>query len=65
MAANRTDYFSCGTLMARDVDLLSDDMVKVYRASHSHHPATYRRSEIVEAEPAVPKWRLPVNNLFG
>jgi Uma2 family endonuclease len=39
------------------VDLLSDDVIKVYRASDPDHPTIYRRGEMAEAEPAVPGWR--------
>jgi Uma2 family endonuclease len=65
MAAKRADYFACGTLVVWDVDLLSDDVIKVYRASNPDQLTIYRRGEIAEAEPAVPGWRMPVNDLFG
>jgi len=64
MAAKRADYFACGTLVVWDVDLLSEDVVKVYRASDPDHPTLYRRGEIAEAEPAVPGWRMPIDDLF-
>ena len=65
MAAKRADYFACGTLVVWDVDLLSEDVIKAYRASDPDHPTTYRRGETAEAEPAVPGWRIPVDDLFG
>jgi Uma2 family endonuclease len=65
LAAKRADYFACGTLVVWDVDLLSVDVVKVYRASDPEHPTIYRRGEVAEAEPAVPGWQLPVDGLFG
>lgn len=65
MKEKRTDYFACGTLVVWDVDLLSEDVVKVYRASDPDHPTIYRRGEIAEAEPAVPGWQMPVDDLFG
>jgi len=65
MAARRADYFACGTLVVWDVDLLSEDVVKVYRASNPDNPTLYCRCEVAEAEPAVPGWRMPVNNLFS
>ena len=64
MAEKRADYFACGTLVVWDVDLLSEDVIKVYRASDPDHPTIYRRGEIAEAEPAVPGWRIPVDALF-
>jgi len=64
IAAKRQDYFAAGTLVVWDVDLLSDDVVKVYRASSPETPQIYRRGELAEAEPAVPGWRMPVDALF-
>jgi Uma2 family endonuclease len=64
MAAKRADYFAAGTLVVWDVDLLSADVVRVYRASDPARPTIYRWSEVAEAEPAVPGWRLPVADLF-
>jgi len=64
MAAKRADYFAAGTQAVWDVDLLSDDVVRVYRASDPTHPTIYRRDDIAEAEPAVPGWTMPVDDLF-
>ena len=65
MAAKRADYFAAGTRVVWDVDLLSDDVVRVYRASDPDHPKVYRRGEAAEAEPAVPGWTMPVDDLFA
>jgi Uma2 family endonuclease len=65
MQEKRADYFACGTLVVWDVDLLSPDVIKVYRASDPDHPTIYRRGDIAEAEPAVPGWRMAVDDLFG
>jgi Uma2 family endonuclease len=64
MQAKRADYFACGTLVVWDVDLLSADVIKVYRASDPDHPTIYRRGDMAEAEPAVPEWRMSVDDLF-
>src|SRR2546425_553727 len=64
MQEKRNDYFACGTLVVWDVDLLSEDVVKVYRASDPDNPTIYRRGDIADAEPAVPGWRMPVDDLF-
>jgi Uma2 family endonuclease len=64
MARKRADYFAAGTLVVWDVDLLSDDVVKVYRASDLNEPTTYRRGDIAEAEPAVPGWSMAVEGIF-
>ena len=64
MAAKRADYFAAGTKVVWDVDLLSDDVVRVYRADSPQTPKIYRRGETAEAEPAVPGWMFPVDELF-
>jgi Uma2 family endonuclease len=65
MAAKRADYFAAGTLVVWDVDLLSEDVIRSYRASDPEHPTIYHRGEMAEAEPAVPGWQMPVDDLFG
>ncbi|MBC7930782.1 MAG: Uma2 family endonuclease [Rubrivivax sp.] len=64
MAAKRADYFAAGTQVVWDVDLLGKDVVRVYRASDPDNPKVYRRGEMAEAEPAVPGWTMPVDDLF-
>ena len=64
MAKKRADYFAAGTLVVWDVDLLSDDVVRVYRASEPETAKIYHRGEIAEAEPAVPGWTMAVDDLF-
>src|SRR5437764_11996886 len=59
----RDDYFAAGTLVVWDVDLLSQDTIKVYRASDPHNPTIYRRGDAAEAEPAVHGWKMPVDEL--
>ena len=65
MAAKRADYFAAGTRVVWDVDLLGADTVRVYRADQPDAPTVYRRGETAEAEPAVPGWRMPVDELFA
>jgi len=62
--AKRADYFASGTLVVWDVDLLSADIVKVYRTSDPDNPTVYQRGDIAEAEPAVPGWRMAVEDFF-
>jgi Uma2 family endonuclease len=64
MAEKRADYFAAGTLVVWDVDLLSPDVVRVYRASNPNQPTIYHRGEQAEADPAVPGWTMPVDALF-
>ena len=66
MTAKRADYFAAGTLVVWDVDLLSEDVVRVFRNGQHEQPAiVYRRGQAAEAEPAVPRWSMPVNDLFS
>jgi Uma2 family endonuclease len=65
MAAKRADYFACGTQVVWDVDLQSDEVIRSYKASDPEHPVIFRRGEIADAEPAVPGWRMAVDELFG
>ena len=64
MAEKRADYFAAGTQVVWDVDLLSETPVRVFRASDSDNPRSYRRGEVAEAEPALPGWTMPVDDLF-
>ena len=64
IAQKRKDYFMAGTLVFWDVDLRSEDVVKVYRAEMPDEPQIYRRGELAEAEPALPGWTMPVDDLF-
>ena len=65
MAAKRADYFAAGTLVLWDVDLLGDDTIGVYRSTDPENPTIYRRGDYTEAEPAVPMWKMPVDELFA
>lgn len=65
MAEKRADYFAAGTLVVWDVDLQSDEVVSVYRASDPLRAKVYCRGQIAEAEPALPGWTLAVDSLFS
>lgn len=64
MAAKRGDYFAAGTLVVWDVDVLRLEIVRVYRAADPDKPTVYHRGQLAEAEPAVPGWTMPVEDLF-
>jgi Uma2 family endonuclease len=63
MADKRADYFAAGTLVVWDVDPLAE-CVHVYRSAVPTNPVTYRRSEMAEAEPAIPGWTIAVDDVF-
>ena len=64
MAAKRADYFAAGTLVVWDVDVLREQRVRVYRADDPAIPTVYRRGDVADAEPALPGWSMPVDDLF-
>jgi Uma2 family endonuclease len=65
MADKRRDYFAAGTLVVWDVDLQSEDVVKVYKQTDPDNPTIYKRGDLAEAEPAVKDWTMPVDDLFA
>ena len=66
MVSKRRDYFTAGTLVVWDVDLLGDtEIVRVFRDGRADIPAVvYKRGDLAEAEPAVPGWAIAVDDLF-
>jgi len=64
MLQKRLDYFAAGTRVVWDVDIKSDDRVRVYRSSDPNTSTIYHPDEIAEAEPAVPGWSMPVDDLL-
>jgi Uma2 family endonuclease len=64
MAEKRADYFAAGTLVVWDVDPLQDHVVRAYRASDPARPTIFRRGDRADAEPALPGWSMPVDDLF-
>lgn len=64
MAAKRIDYFQAGTLVVWDVDPVAET-VTVYRASDPDKPLIFRRGDVAHAEPAVPGWRMAVDDMFA
>lgn len=64
IAAKRADYFAAGTRVVWDVDVLREELVRVYATERPDEPRVYRRGEAAEAEPALPGWSMPVDALF-
>lgn len=64
MVRKRADYFATGTQVVWDVDLLGPDIVRSYRANEPE-PRVFRRGDVADAEPALPGWAMPVDELFG
>jgi Uma2 family endonuclease len=64
MAAKRAAYFAEDTQVVWDVDVLRAGWIRVYRSDDPEHAAVYGRGEAADAEPAVPGWRFPVDEMF-
>jgi Uma2 family endonuclease len=64
MAAKRADYFAARTQVVWDVDLQSDDVIRSYHTENPTIPTIYKRGDIANAEPALPGWQMPVDDLF-
>ncbi len=65
MAVKRSDYFAAGMLVVWDVDLLGIEVIKSYGAKSPDTPTIFCRDDIADAEPAVPGWRMSVDELFS
>jgi Uma2 family endonuclease len=65
MAEKRSDYFAAGSQVVWDVDVLQDHVVRAYVASDPDHPRVFGRGEVADAEPALPGWKLPVDDLYA
>ena len=64
IARKRSDYLAAGTKAIWDVNLLSEDVVKLYSINSPDVPRIFRRGDIADAEPGVPGWSMPVDDLF-
>ena len=64
MSEKRADYFAAGTVVVWNVDVLKEQLVRVYRADDPTVATVYRRGELAEAEPGLPGWSMPVEDLF-
>lgn len=64
MASKRLDYFDAGTRVVWDVDP-ETEIVLAYRAGSPAEPVVFKRGELADAEPAVPGWRMAVDDIFA
>jgi Uma2 family endonuclease len=63
MAAKRVDYFEAGTPVVWDVDPLAGTIAK-YQGDAQNPVGVFRRGDTADAEPAVPGWRIAVDQVF-
>lgn len=59
----RADYFAVGTQVVWDVDPIRR-IIACYRADRPTEPTIFSEGDIASAEPALPGWSVPVNQLF-
>jgi len=59
------DYFAAGTVVVWDVDVRDVVAIKKYTAAEADGPALFQEGDVADAEPAVPGWRFPVDNLLA
>jgi Uma2 family endonuclease len=64
MAAKRSDYFAAGTQVVWDVDPVAET-IACYRATTPTQGILFVRGQVAEAEPAVPGWRMSVDEIFA
>ena len=63
MEAKRADYFEAGTVVVWDVDPQAKT-IACYCGNPANPVAGFGQGQVAEAEPAVPGWRLAVDDLF-
>jgi Uma2 family endonuclease len=64
MAAKRADYFEAGTTVVWDVDPIQE-LVRKYPKDSPDRPTVFVRGQEADAEPAVPEWRMVVDQIFA
>jgi Uma2 family endonuclease len=62
-ADKRADYFAAGTEVVWDVNPRTQIIASYYR-EQPDAPIAFRRGEIAHAEPVLPGWRIPVDQVF-
>lgn len=62
-AAKRADYFAAGTKVVWDVDPIAET-VDCYRADAPDQPTRFHKSDVADAEPALPGWRMKGADIF-
>jgi Uma2 family endonuclease len=63
LAGKRDDYFQAGTVVVWDVDILAGTIARYRRGTPI--PTVFRQGQIADAEPAVPGWRIAVDEVLA
>jgi Uma2 family endonuclease len=64
MASKRADYFAANTQVVWDVDLFHERCIRSFRADAPDTPQIFKEGEQAHAEPALPGWRLSVDEVL-
>jgi Uma2 family endonuclease len=64
MAAKRADYFEAGTQVVWDVDPVART-IAAYRSQSPLQLATFSSGQMADAEPALPGWKVAVDEVFA
>jgi len=64
MAEKRVDYFEAGTEVVWDVDTV-EGLIRSYKADSPGRATIFTAGQVADAEPAVPSWRIPVDQVFA
>ena len=64
IASKRAEYFAAGTQVVWDVDLIRERCIRSYRADARTAPEIFRAGEEAHAEPALPGWRMSVDEML-
>jgi Uma2 family endonuclease len=64
LARKRADYFAAGTQVVWDVDVLREGEIRSYRSDSPQRPAIFRRGQRADADPALPGWSIPADEVL-
>jgi Uma2 family endonuclease len=64
IASKRAEYFAARTQVVWDVDLSRGRCIRSYRADAPDAPEVFRSGDEAHAEPALPGWRMSVDEML-
>jgi Uma2 family endonuclease len=64
IAWKRAEYFAANTQIVWDVDLFGERCIRSFRKDAPNTPEIFKEGEEAHAEPALPGWRLSVDEVL-
>ena len=64
MSRKRADYFEAGTRIVWDVDPVAQT-IRAYSADAPDAPRLFTVADVIDSEPVMPGWRLPLAEIFA